>query len=37
MNQEFIKLTEFILVDYVKLLNKLYKLVDNHKIRKLCD
>ena len=30
MNQAFIKLTEFIWLDYVKLLNKLYKLEDNH-------
>ena len=30
MNEEFIKLTESIWLDYVELLNKLYKLVDNH-------
>ena len=30
MNQEFIKVTESISLEYVKLLNKLYKLVDNH-------
>ena len=30
MKQEFIKFTESIWLDYVKLLNKLYKLVDNH-------
>ena len=30
MNQEFIKLTKSIQLDYVKLLNKLYKLVDSH-------
>ena len=30
MNQEFIKLTESIQLDYVIVLNKLYKLVDNH-------
>ena len=30
MNQEFIKLTESIYLDYVKLLNKLYKLVGNN-------
>ena len=30
MNQGFIKLTEFIWLDYVKLLNKLYRLVDDH-------
>ena len=30
MNQEFIKLAEFIWLDHVELLNKLYKLVDNH-------
>ena len=30
MNQEFIKLTESIYIDHVNLLNKLYKLVDNH-------
>ena len=30
MKQEFIKLTESIQLDYMKLLNKLYKLVDNH-------
>ena len=31
MNQEFIKLTESVKLDYVKLLNRLYKLVNNHK------
>ena len=30
MNQKFIKLTESIQLNYVKLVNKLYKLVDNH-------
>ena len=30
MNQEFIELIESTWLDYVKLVNKLYELVDNH-------